>query len=242
MLRPRIPREALFSLAYRASSVASRLDLTRFGIEVVRVDWDESLALADAAFVALARRSRLLFVQGWLFDARPLLVKHSVLVRKTLAFEKSLLDRCRGRIEPLRGMSEIIVGVHIRHGDYRHFLGGKYHFPIAVYCEQMARFHELVDKSPAEIAFVICSDEAQENSEFEGFRHLYSGARAAEDMCMLSQCDFIFGPPSTFALWASFAGQVPYGMLITPHHQLKVSDFRIAESQMEFPEVEELLA
>lgn len=239
---PNLAREALFTLAYRASSVASRINLTRYGIEVVRINWEESLAITDPAFVALARQARLLFIQGWLFDGRPLLARHSPYVRRALAFDQELENRCASRILGLRATTDLIVGVHIRHGDYRSFLGGKYHFPITEYLQQMARFHELINRSPSEVAFVICSDEPQDQSDFEGFRYLYSGAGAAEDMCMLSQCDYIFGPPSTFSLWASFAGQVPHAMVVTPGHEFALSDFRVAESQMEFPEVEELLS
>ena len=36
-----------------------------------------------------------------------------------------------------------------------------------------------------------------------------AGGTAAEDLHLMSRCEFIIGPPSTFSLWASFMGQVP---------------------------------
>ena len=45
------------------------------------------------------------------------------------------------------------------------------------------------------------------------------------DLYCLSKCDYLFGPPSTYSMWASFTGLVPYAVLDHPEQKLLLTDF-----------------
>ena len=43
---------------------------------------------------------------------------------------------------------------------------------------------------------------------------------------MMSQCDYLMGPPSTFTMWASFMGKVPLGIIRDRSQTLSMADFK----------------
>jgi len=59
------------------------------------------------------------------------------------------------------------------------------------------------------MAFFVCSDEPRFREEFAGLTVGIGGRSPLEDLCTLSECDYILGPPSTFSQWASFYGGRP---------------------------------
>ncbi|HAX17707.1 MAG TPA: hypothetical protein DCY00_03825 [Actinobacteria bacterium] len=47
-----------------------------------------------------------------------------------------------------------------------------------------------------------------------------------EDLYSLALCDYIFGPPSTFSMWASFYGEVPLRFITNPDTDLSLDKFK----------------
>ena len=110
-------------------------------------------------------------------------------------------------VERARQHADVLVGVHIRHGDYAKWRHGRYYFPVAKYCEWMA---ELVGQFPGRnVSFLVCSNEPRSASEFPGLSVRSSTGVPIEDMYALAQCDYIIGPVSSFTQWASFYGNKP---------------------------------
>jgi hypothetical protein len=102
--------------------------------------------------------------------------------------------------------NRLIIGVHIRHRDYRTHEGGKYFFSIERYKEEMDHFQKRYKKyNPY---FVIFSDEPRDEIEFEGFDVLIAKGNLIEDLYSMSKVDFVIGPPSTFNMWAAWYGEL----------------------------------
>lgn len=55
-----------------------------------------------------------------------------------------------------------------------------------------------------------------------------------EDLYALSKCDYIFGPPSTFSMWASFYGEVPLKFFETTNEKFSLNDFSVIRYQCHF--------
>lgn len=128
-------------------------------------------------------------------------------------------------IDSCRSNHEILIGVHIRSGDYRDFLGGKFYFEKEVYLDKIIQTAKLFPNK--KLCFIICSNEIIDLSYFNPIS-VYSGlGHFIEDMYTLAQCDYILGPPSTYTMWASFYGNKPLLKIINSDQIIKMSDFKI---------------
>lgn len=110
------------------------------------------------------------------------------------------------------GEKGVRLGVHIRRGDYAQWQYGKYCFSDEVYARHINRFATL---HPEETMHVYLSTNDPEVSA-ETYQqlcpkvkiHLLQGS-APEDLYMLSACDYVMGPPSTFSLVAAMYRDIP---------------------------------
>jgi hypothetical protein len=108
----------------------------------------------------------------------------------------------------------VLVGIHIRRGDYRKFEGGIYCFEDEEYKMYMEKFQKLI--FPQRVKFIICSNEKIVLENFVPTNAVAGLGHLVEDLYLLSLCDYIIGPPSTYSQWASFYGRVPL-FYITKH-------------------------
>lgn len=104
-----------------------------------------------------------------------------------------------------------LIGVHVRHGDYHYFLGGKYYFELPVYLDHLVK---LQDMFHGPVRFYVVSDAVLHQSDFEGLQDVKVVTSDEEhDLFLLSRCKFIVGTYSTFLFWASFYGDAPMYLL-----------------------------
>src|SRR5205823_15112962 len=105
-------------------------------------------------------------VNGWNFRAPEFVKRHAQKIR---AYFRSLAEvECASKnaVERLRQKADIVVGVHIRRGDYSNWRGGRCFFEVAQYAKWMHAFAEQFPGLKA--SFLICSDEPRNESEFPG--------------------------------------------------------------------------
>ena len=124
--------------------------------------------------------------------------------------KKEIIDKAERMISDIRREADFVVGVHIRHGDYKTFYDGRYYYTLEEFHQFMLRIQALyADK---QVAFFISSNEAFSVDLFEGCRCFRFGKEPSGDILdlhTLSLCDRIIGPWSTYSRWASFIGEVP---------------------------------
>ena len=140
------------------------------------------------------------------------------------------------RIRPLSFLSDLrarfdsIVGVHVRRGDYKHFHEGKYFFDDPLYARFISSFGE---RFPRKAAFVLVSNEPIDVRQIGGLSQCAdnvfsrSDTNMYEDLYLLSECDFIMGPPSTFSWWAAFYGGKPLLVLRSKDETVDPSRFSL---------------
>lgn len=100
--------------------------------------------------------------------------------------------------------SKYIVGIHIRRGDYKEYLGGKYYYSDSDYLEWIRQIY-MQEKN---ISFLIFSNENINIDKFgrnEYPIHIMRGT-VGQDLYAMSKCTYIIGPPSTFSMWANYVG------------------------------------
>ena len=183
--------------------------------------------------VAALKRRCIFFVSGLYFLDRNSMVKHAAKLRdifRPLAKHEARVRRLIGRA---RLGCDVLVGVHIRHGDYAQFRDGIYYYPVGEYTRLMGAIEALFPGR--RVHFLICSNERLDPRGFARFKHSAGTGHLVEDMYSLAACDYIVGVPSTFSRWASFYGSAPLCVMnyreermygITPKPPA-LSDFRV---------------
>lgn len=123
------------------------------------------------------------------------------------------------------------LGVHIRRGDYAQWADGRYFYDNEVYARHINRFaSKLCDK---EVHVYLSTNDAEvSESLFQQLcpattvHHLHGNA--PQDLFMLSECDYVIGPPSTFSLVAAMYRDIPlYRMDSADESQMTLASFRL---------------
>ncbi|MBG29606.1 MAG: hypothetical protein CMI31_06345 [Opitutae bacterium] len=157
---------------------------------------------------ALSRRG-ILFLRGFVFTSkkdflierqRSELQQH---FRPPSSYEKGIQEP----FEKLKGKCDVVVGVVIRHGDYREYRSGEYFYSLSVFQRVLEELTEQM--SPVRPGFFIASDENQDTSAFESFPHYFRQGHPVENINALARCDLLTGSPSTFLTWPAFFGNIP---------------------------------
>jgi hypothetical protein len=181
--------------------------------------------LEGPAYQEKIRPAKIVFVYGWWLRSPALMKKHGEKIRAYFRPVEKLVNAALAVVDPLRRVADILIGVHVRRGDYSYWKGGKYYFTAERYAAWM---HDLVAQFPGrKVAFVICSDEPRRLDEFPGLTVGLGPDSPVSDVFALAQCDYILGPKSTFTQWASFYGNKPLLHLEGSDHVVKIEDFRI---------------
>jgi hypothetical protein len=179
-----------------------------------KLDTLAELDLDDTGLLEQTARARVTACAGWRIASWALFAKHEGEIRRLLAPRADLLGRCGAFVQGQRGRADLVLGVQIRHGDYRRWWDGRFYFPTPRYVAWMRQWAAL--HRGRRVAFVVTSDEYQDPAQFDGLDVAFApgsvnaGGPAAEALFTLAACDAILAPPSTFAAWASHWGRVPW--------------------------------
>jgi len=163
--------------------------------------------------------------KGWSFRSNKNCIKHADLIRDYFKPAKENAVNVFKLIRKSRETCDILVGIHIRHGDYKEFLDGKHYYSIENYVNLMRQFSSLfLDKK---VKFLICSNASFNSEDFLGIDTVLSTNHIIEDMYALAECDYIIGPPSTYTTWASFYGKVPLYKIFDLDIPLAINNFKV---------------
>ena len=149
--------------------------------------------------------------------------------------KKEIIDKAERMISDIRREADLIVGVHIRHGDYKTFYDGRYYYTLEEFHQFMLKILALyADK---QVAFFISSNELFSVDLFEGCKCYRFGKEPSGDILdlhTLSLCDRIIGPWSTYSRWASFFGEVPLCFIKDRNQQFRDDSFSIVTDFFHF--------
>lgn len=189
---------------------------------------EECYDMTNPDYIHLATSNNLLIIKdGWLFRDFINLEKHADQVRTFFTPIEKHSSAVSTLISKARNECELLVGIHIRQGDYKRWQGGKFYFTTSEYAAVMKRFvSEMPEKR---IKFLICSNEKQDEGFFQGLNYLMGNNHQLEDMYAFARCDFLIGPPSSYTTWASFYGSVPLFTLHSANDVFSFEDFHIAQ-------------
>lgn len=167
------------------------------------------------------------FTKGWFtMDDTRYIAQTKKELQNIFKPRQDITKKAEKMITEIRKEADIIVGVHIRHGDYKTFFGGIFYYTIEEFHQYMLQIQELFpDKR---VAFFISSNESFSTDVFSQCQCYRFGKEPSGDILdlhTLSLCDRIMGPWSTYSRWASFIGEVPLCCFYGREQQLKPDNF-----------------
>ncbi len=209
--RPVLPaywqRKSLYHSVYLLGRTLAHLRLHRYPLNVIRLGHEGDCDVTTNEFRCQAQSIRPLLCSGWLFDAKHLLVKHAEAIRDYFQIIPKHQDAVETLVSGIRSKSELVVGVHLRLGDYSKFRGGRYFYPVHRYVAAMHRIRRQFQGRS--ISFLVCSNVNLDREDFGDLDVHFGTGHLVEDMYSFAKCDHLVGPPSSYTGWASFMGGVP---------------------------------
>jgi len=227
----RVHRNAPIYLAqffHHLATLLAKSGLNNRFFAAVDIGWQTTCNLEDPHFEELANTTFFLFLTGWNFIQEIDYEKYRNEIEKRFEPIPNHTERAKALIKKAKGEDpcRIIIGLHVRQGDYKSFQDGKYYFNTEQYVRAIRTI--LAGFKDQTTCVVVCSNEKQSPEDFSGFDCIISEEEAGCDLVTLSLCDYILGPPSTFSHWASFIGKVPRAELTDPFEPPRIDSFVVA--------------
>lgn len=184
----------------------------------------EIFDLNRADFVSDAQKKTIL-VQGWMFRDAINVRKHR---EKIIQFFKPVapfLNDATEAVKMAKAGVDVLVGVHIRRGDYATFVGGKWFFSNEQYARMMTEIAKAYQIEGKSCSFFICSNEDVDLKAFKNLNMHTAKRHFMVDLYALAACDAIIGPPSTYSQWAAYYGNKPLTMILNGDQTLGIPQY-----------------
>lgn len=176
-----------------------------------------------SAYEHIMRSGKTVFVKGWGYRNKPLTQAHRDFYRNSFYKSIGLDDR-----DYLSG-SKPNIAVHIRRGDYKTWENGKYYFDDSVYIAIIKQALAFVGK---DCRILVFSNDPQLDRELykRTFNDLFvSRLDERSDHYLMSRCQYIIGPPSSFSMWASYIGNTKFCHIRNAGDLITESSFSVCE-------------
>lgn len=152
-------------------------------------------------------------VEGWRVEFHDLFVKYKQEIIRLFAFNSDIRTKVIDYMDKQHDAEDTIrLGVHIRRGDYKTFCGGRYFYDDNVYISYIKAF--VSRHKGKNIKVYVCGndpllDKDYYVSQLSAVQVFFPNGNPGEDLCLLSECDYLIGAPSTFSLVASMYHDLP---------------------------------
>ena len=152
-----------------------------------------------------------IYLDGWLFRNPAGLAKYREEITAYFKPKDKIQKKVNSLTAELKSKFKHLVGVHIRQGDYKiDFRGGELYFDEKSVANLLRSYLKNFNKNKAETVFIICSDGAINMADFSGLNAIKSDFNAVNDLFLLAAADIIIGSDSTFGVFASYYGNLPF--------------------------------
>lgn len=207
-----------------------KLKITRLGniefIPYLKYEQGDPAFNLEKERIAEKARKKTIILYGWLFRSPADVEKHAKKLNDLFAFPSDIIKSVSDQITPLRSGYDLLVGVHLRRGDYKNFVGGRWYYEDDVYQEKMDQVQAMFPGR--KLGFVLCSNEKLDIQKFAPHQVHRLKGDFMTDFLALSNMDYIIGPPSTFSVLASHTGKVPLQFIQEKTSHLSLDQFKVA--------------
>ncbi|MCF0194714.1 MAG: glycosyltransferase [Bacteroidaceae bacterium] len=148
-------------------------------------------------------------MSGWHVRHNDLVEKYEDELREMFALTDGRQRKVDETFAEMTGEGSSTIGLHVRRGDYKTFMGGKYMLDDEQYIDAVKRTMRL--KENARWTVIVCTND--DSLDIEHYRQALAGAEvrlskgnAWTDLGLLAKCDYVVGVPSSFTLVATLYG------------------------------------
>lgn len=169
------------------------------------------------------------FFRGWRYRSRTHFDTYADEIKKLFTPKEYYLNHVESLVRRARQNIDLLIGIHIRHGDYKTHIDGRFFYSLEQYKQKMKEVKSLFPEKT--IRFVVCTNGDFGEDDLRGFDVIFGNNEQLEDMYTFAYCDYIIGPPSTFTAWASFWGGAPVQHVYNPSQALSKTGFQVFDAQ-----------
>lgn len=180
--------------------------------------------LNQVLYKEAVKKHRHLLVAGWPYWDVENFVKHSDFLRKVFTPKAEYADVADSFIAKHQEGYDVLVAVHVRRGDYKEYYNGMFYYEDEQYLKMIEYLQLQFHANSQKAKFIVFSNE-KVNISSATATVVKANMNAICDLTAMASCNYIIGPPSTFSMWASFYGQVPYKCILEPQHEIALADF-----------------
>ena len=180
-------------------------------------------------------RHRHIVVSGWFVRYYDLFLKYRDEICELFTLDAQITDPVKARMSEVENVQtsnlRLRLGVHIRRGDYKEWRDGQYYFDDETYARHVNRFAAMYPERDVHVYLstndgMVTEERFQQLCPQVHIHHLQGSA--PEDLFMLSECDYLMGPPSTFSLVAQMYRDIPLYRMDTADEQAMTTEgFRL---------------
>ena len=174
-------------------------------------------------------RHKHIVVSGWHVRFYDLFLKYRSEICDLFTIDDLYTNPVREKMLQVEGGDNNVVrlGVHIRRGDYAQWKDGIYCYDDETYARYINRFAALHDGEDIHV-FLSTNDPDVVEEKYQEMCpnvHIhYLRGNSPQDLFMLSECDYVIGPPSTFSLVAIMYRDIPLYRMDTSDETVSLKD------------------
>lgn len=168
-------------------------------------------------------------MEGWGLRYYDLYMKHLDEIVRLFDFNREIREKVESIISATSDDDTLRIGVHIRRGDYKTFFHGRYYFLDEAFIHYIKEAARLFPRK--KVTVYVCGNDR--NLDRDAFRKalpeallVFPDGNPGEDLCLLSECDYLVGPPSSFSLIATMYGRAKLHWMTSPDMTLSAEDFQ----------------
>lgn len=190
--------------------------LRRWLAKLARSGWFRGLAwnlqtegvscdLAGTAWRKKLGSARHLVLWGYEYRSHPLVEKHRDGIREHLGPSAEVRQTVRHWTDRLAARGgRPAVALHMRRGEYRHFDGGRFFFPLEAY---LTWGRQILSRLGPGEKLVVFGDEPEAVERLRTNLGAEAGPGGLHaDLFALASCPWVVAPPSSFSRWGAFQG------------------------------------
>lgn len=150
------------------------------------------------------------YFSGWLFRNSVGMKKYYAKLNELFRPKEECWAKICGYVDALRSNHKMVIGVHIRRGDYKVWQNGNYLYNDQEVRTMLLDFLKKQNYKAEDVCFMMCSDEQIDLHKYEGLSRVLGPGGEVGDLFALSRTDLIIGSHSTYGWWAAYYGSVPF--------------------------------